>query len=183
MDMITISRILLTSLVSFAVFSALAADVKKPKTRTSTKTVKPAASAEVKPLTDSEKVEWQKWEAYLNDMEASYAKYPVDMCGKEIPTHIDQSLVPSFVKAETDAKNYCEEFRTKLSTMCRNAVDLGNNNKEKINKLVSKITCKLAAKPDEVSFKIHNGELIAFIGPKSSNLSEALLAFLDATPE
>ena len=86
-------------------------------------------------------------------------------------------------KADTDAKNYCEEFRTKLSTMCRNAVDLGNNNKEKINKLVSKITCKLAGKPDEVSFKIQKGELIAFIGPKSSNLSEALLAFLDATPE
>ena len=132
-------------------------------------------------LTGDEKAKLDSWRAYINDKSQSYAQYPIDMCGKEIPINIDASLVKPFIAAGNNAELYCEEVRTKLSTMCRNAESLKNNNKKKITSLINKIQCQAGVKEDEVSFKIQQGVLIFSIGPKGSNISEELLKFLDAT--
>lgn len=133
-------------------------------------------------LSPAEKVQHQKWQKYLSDPAGPYAYYPKEMCGKDFPITLDPAVTPAFMKAGNDASLYCEEIRSKLSTMCRNAESLGNNNKKKITKLINKITCTLG-KGDEASFKIVAGNLQASLGPKASNISEKLLAFLDSTPE
>lgn len=158
-------------------FSATA-DVKKDLKAIAAKVAAPAAAS----LTPAEKAQHQKWQTYLNDPNGSYAYYPKEMCGKDFPMTLDQNVTAPFMKAGNDAAVYCEEIRTKLSTMCRNSADLKNNNKVKINKLIAKITCKIGTKEDEASFKLVGTELQASLGAKASNISENLLAFLDATP-
>lgn len=158
-------------------FSA-SADVKKDLKAIATKVAAPA----VVTLSPAEKAQHQKWQAYLSDPNGSYAYYPKEMCGKDLPMTLDQNVTAPFMKAGNDAAVYCEEIRTKLSTMCRNSADLKNNNKVKINKLIGKISCKIAAKEDEASFKLVGNELQAFLGAKASNIAEKLLEFLDATP-
>lgn len=133
-------------------------------------------------LTPEQKAKHQSWMDYINNMDASYAKYPVDMCGYAMPITIGEEMVAPFMEASANAEMYCEEIRTKLSTMCRNAKELKNKNKEKITKLVKKISCRLASKEDEVKFKVGGGELTAYLGPRSANLSEELLKFMDQQP-
>ena len=134
-------------------------------------------------LTAEEKAQLQKWQQYLNDPKGTYAYYPKEMCGKDFPMLLDPGLVSPFMKAGNNAAEYCEAVRTKLSTMCRNSVDLKNNNKAKITKLVGKISCHPATTEDEASFKFAGNDLQVFLGAKASNIEEKLLAFLDATPE
>ncbi len=151
--------------------------------------VPPAAAANTTPaggavaLTNEEKATLQKWQKYVNDMHESYAKYPVDMCGKEIPIKLNANLVKPFLKAGNLAQHYCEEIRTKLSTMCRNSDELKNTNKTKITKLISRINCGINEKEDQITFKIAGQALDVMVGAKASNLSEQLLVFLDATPD
>lgn len=140
----------------------------------------PGGNAEAT-LSAEEKAKLSSWRSYINDKSQSYAQYPIDMCGKEIPIDIDASLVKPFIAAGNNAELYCEEARTKLSTMCRNAEALKNDNKKKITSLINRIKCQIGKKEDEVSFKIQNGVLIFSIGPKGANISEELLKFLDAT--
>lgn len=144
--------------------------------------LKIASETPVVVMSAAEKAQHQKWQAYLSDTGGTYANYPKEMCGKDFLMTLDPGVTVPFMKAGNDAAVYCEEVRTKLSTMCRNPADFKNNNKVKINKLVDKITCLIGSKEDEASFKLVDKELRASLGAKASNISEKLIEFMDAAP-
>lgn len=161
--------------MSFLFSGLLHAEVKK--------TTKDIPQSKGNALTPAQRKQLQTWQNFLNDKKVTENSWPKEMCGQDFPIVMDASLAPAFMEAKNEASLYCREVRDKLSTMCRNSKDLGNNNKAKITKLIKKINCTLAAGEDEASFKIMNGELQASLGAKASNISEKLLEFLDATPE
>ncbi len=131
-------------------------------------------------LTPQETANLKKWQKQVDDPSDNENKYSMEMCGKNLPLKLDASLAAPFTKEGNEAGYYCREVREKLSTMCRNAKDLGNNNKEKVTGLVNSIVCK-AGTGDEATFVLKGGVLEAKLGPKASNISEKLLAFMDAT--
>ncbi|MCC7404128.1 MAG: hypothetical protein IT288_06985 [Bdellovibrionales bacterium] len=148
----------------------------KPKKAASAKEKSTSAAT----LTPEQQAKFDEWQKYINDMDNSYAKYPVDMCGYEMPITMDKAMVEPFMKANANAELYCEEVRTKLSTICRNAAELGNKNKEKITKLVKKISCLNGKKETDVGFEAKGGELKVYLGPKAANISEEVLKFIDS---
>ncbi len=125
-------------------------------------------------LTQKEKAQLVGWNRQLADKKDYEGYYPREMCGKELPTAMDENLVPPFVKAGENLGAYCREIRTKVSTICRN----DEENKAKLVKNINRIQCHLG-KVDETSFKIDKGVLHFTFGPKSSNLSEHFLAFFE----
>lgn len=146
----------------------------------------PAAKAPAKApaLTAEQKAKLKGWQKDLDDKTVTENGWPKEMCGKDLPMTIDESIAPAFMEAGNEANFYCREVREKLSTICRNGkgnlkYGNGKDNKELVNKLINKIVCTLGtASEDEASFKIDKGVLTASLGPKASNVSESLLKFL-----
>ncbi|MGE0764741.1 MAG: hypothetical protein AB7N80_15815 [Bdellovibrionales bacterium] len=159
--------------------NTFAADKKKP----AAKATAPATTKapEVK-LTPEQEAKYKELQKYLNDTSLSYAQYPIDMCGQKLDITMDKAMVPAFMEASANPELYCEEVRTKISLMCRNAADLKNNNKKKLTTLIKKIDCKLGT-GEQADFKISGGLLTFTVGPKASNLSEKFLAFIDGTDD
>jgi hypothetical protein len=137
-------------------------------------------------LTPEQSAKHKEWQAAVNDKSASEFNWPKEMCGiqKGLPISIDKSLVAPFMEVGNEANFYCTEIRDKLSTICRNAkenIKKGNktDNKASVVKLINRITCKIGSEEeDSATFEIKNGELIASLGPKASNISEKLYEFL-----
>lgn len=140
----------------------------------------PAKAAAGVKLTPEEKVQFDKWQKYVNDDSASYAKYPLEMCGHKMPITIEPAMVPAFMKAGNELGLYCEEVRTKVSTICQNGEALKNNNKKKLAAAIQKITCKLGPVEDQATFNLVNGDLQATLGVKASDISDKLYKHLVA---
>ena len=139
-----------------------------------------AATAPPVKLSAAEAAQHAKWQKYVNDMDASYAKYPVEMCGHAIPITIEPAMSQAFIKAGNELGNYCEQVRTKVAITCRNGEDLKNGNKKKLAAAIKKITCKLGKTEDMATYNLVNGDLQATLGVKASNIEEKLITDLVA---
>ncbi len=97
-----------------------------------------------------------------------------------MPITIEPAMVPAFVKAGNELGHYCQEVRTKISTICQNGEALKNNNKKKLASAVLKITRKLGAVEDQATFELVKVELQATLGVKASDISDKLYKHLVA---
>ena len=128
-------------------------------------------------LTGEQQAYLEKAQNYLNDAGQSYKAYTNDMCGFDIPTKIDPSLVEPFMKANVELKNYCEEVRTKVALICR---DGSAALQDKVKKNVKSISCRLSTKPEEISMRFANGILEASFNTKASDIDRAVLKFVES---
>lgn len=143
-------------------------------------------SVQAATLTPEQAAKLKEWQGIVSDKTSAEFGWPKEMCGieKGLPVKMDPSLVAPFMEAGNEANYYCSEIRDKLSTICRNAketIKKGNktDNKANVVKLINRITCKISkGEEDSATFEIKNGELIASLGPKASNISEKLYEFL-----
>ncbi len=133
-----------------------------------------AVSSSASALTLKEKKQFKEWTDYLADASSSYVKTVKDKCGYEIPLTMEDKFTTPFMAANANAASYCDETRSKISSMCEDATS-----KDAIKAKIKKIHCVLAKKEDEASFKLAGGTLTFSVGVKASNLSDKVKDFLE----
>lgn len=121
-----------------------------------------AISSTASALTLKEKKQYKEWQEYLVNKRSSYVK-----------TAKDKFTTP-FMAASANAASYCDEARSRISSMCEDATS-----KEAIKAKIKKIHCTLASKEEEASFKLAGGTLTFTFGVKASNLGDKVKDFLE----
>lgn len=133
-----------------------------------------AISSTASALTLKERKQYKEWQEYLVDTSSSYVKTVKDKCGYDIPVTMEDKFTTPFMAASANAASYCDEARSRISSMCEDATS-----KEAIKAKIKKIHCTLAPKEEEASFKLAGGTLTFTFGVKASNLGDKVKDFLE----
>lgn len=130
-----------------------------------------AAAASALSLKEQKEAKYVK--DYMADESKGYKAAMKKNCGFDLPTTVDEKMIPVFMAANRSLVSYCDTPRSTLASMCEDATS-----KESIVKNVKRTECKLGKK-DELSFKLEKGTLIFTTGTDSYNHDAKLKEWLE----
>lgn len=113
----------------------------------------------------------EKWQESL---QAKTEQFKVH-CGHDLPVTLNTNLIEPFTAKDMSGGAYCGGLIDSMSGLCNDATY-----KSAISGKIKSISCSYAAQSAHGDFKLGpNGTLEASFGLDSSNMNDALKAFLD----